>query len=240
MSDFPRHILGVGMFSSASTWLVNVAMALLRAVGAPDVRLHFADSWAEWPDPSVAGTLVVKSHHADTAMLNYAALHEVPVLISLRDPCDAAASLVARFDSPPVEAAGWVVASYAACARALAVRRHLVLRYEERSLGGLTGVRAIARHLGVALTPEQLAGVAQTHAPSRIKAYIRSLHETGVFDDRPASAQWDAATHWHPNHVGDGRVGKYSDILPAEIIADLRRRTAEDEEMFNNAEPVAA
>jgi hypothetical protein len=235
MLTFPSRVLGVGMFSSASTWLVNVTMAVLREGGASDVALHFADSWAAWPHAASSGTLVVKSHHADAAMLNYAALNEIPVLISVRDPCDATASLVARFGHPQEDAAKWVIASCEACIRALAVRNHIIFRYEDGDLGRFTGVRAIARHLGMRLSDVQVFRIAEVHEPSRIDAYIRSLHETGVFDDRPPSAQWDAATHWHPNHVGDGRVGKFADILSDDVVSDLRRRTAAFECLFRAA-----
>ena len=222
-----RTVLGVGVFSSASTWVVNVALALLREAGQADATLHFADSWAEWCAAPGDVPLVVKSHHADAAMVAHVAAAGIPVIISLRDPCDATASLIARFGLAPDDAANRVIGSYAACARALAAPRHLVLRYEDGVLGALPGVQRIAAQLRSPVAPARLAEIAEAHAPARIAAHLRALRASGVFDDRPAAVQWEAATHWHPNHVGDGRVGKYAEILSPEIIATLREKTRE-------------
>ena len=232
-------VLGVGVFSSASTWVVNVALALMREAGRPDATLHFADSWADWCAAPADVPLVVKSHHADAAMVAHAAASGIPVLISLRHPCDAAASLVTRFGLAPDDAAMRVAYSYAACARALAAPRHLVLRYEDGLLGALSGVQRIAAHLRMPVAPARMFEIAEAHTPMRIAAHLRALRANGVFDDRPAAQQWEAATHWHPNHVGDGRIGKYTEILPSNVISEIIQKTRDFLAAFG-AEPALA
>ena len=48
------------------------------------------------------------------------------------------------------------------------------------------------------------------------------------FYQHQGEAVWDRETHWHANHVGDGKVGKWRDALTpaqAEDILNARPRT---------------
>ena len=46
-----------------------------------------------------------------------------------------------------------------------------------------------------------------------------------AFGAAPTPDHFDPATHWHPGHVGDGRMGKYAEFLTAAQQEEILTRT---------------
>ena len=114
----PRPVLCVGLKSSASTWVFNVVVEILRASrgdisqmsrtvspGAAfepgGVMSFYSDAIEAFPEGAEhAGYLVIKTHKPARSLRYLAGAGGAKVLISVREPRDAVASLMQRFDLP--------------------------------------------------------------------------------------------------------------------------------------------
>ncbi len=96
----PRVVLCLGLKSSGSTWLYNVAIRILKEAhpGKGAVRAFFADNSAMIPKGAEkAQVLVIKSHEPSTAILFFTRFARGQVLVTVREPRDSVASLMLRF-----------------------------------------------------------------------------------------------------------------------------------------------
>jgi hypothetical protein len=130
-------VLCASLPSSGSTWLFNAVAELLRhtAVAAqPDqVAQFYADRMADFPElVEMPDYLVVKTHTADAPLRLLWRIAGGPLLITVREPRDAVASLMSRFGFP-FDIALKNVQDAAACMVDLAAfGASLILRYEDR------------------------------------------------------------------------------------------------------------
>src|SRR5215469_2694792 len=99
-ADAPLLVATVGLHASASTWVFNVARELLiAAYGEDAVMTLYADEIALLPTRTArAGRhLVVKSHRGSPPLDRWFVERGARVLVSVRDPRDAAVSMAQRF-----------------------------------------------------------------------------------------------------------------------------------------------
>jgi hypothetical protein len=231
-----------GLPGSASTWVLNVVLQLLRLRNDGSVPIPFFvdESAAAVPPQQEAviarslyahapakalessGCLVVKSHVPGPLMLRIARATRSPVIVSVRDPRDAVCSLMARFGLDFATSVAFVATS----AEALATLdgTSLVLRYEDDFVSTAATVRTIAALVGATCAEADCARIAAEFSREQVAMQLKALDQSGTFDpDRPAIEQFDPRNHWHPGHVSDGRRDKWCEVLTAAENAEIVR-----------------
>jgi len=215
----PRLIITIGLHGSASTWVFNTARELMIACyGEEQIAAIFADSVQEMiADGSLAGRHVVwKTHHGGPHWEVFAWLSRATVVLSVRDPRDAAVSLMQRF---AVDARSAVQAIGQDCRRAMqcADAGYPVLRYEDRFFDNPATVAALARLIGAEVSAEVQARIFERYRTEAVRALADNLaalsaeRVSGTVD----SLQFDRVTQIHRGHIGNGRIGKWRECLPA-------------------------
>jgi hypothetical protein len=212
-------VLCAGLKSSGSTWLYNAVIQLtrvsVRASGdRRSVRTFYAEDVATFPPAARQNDcLVVKSHIPSPALRFLVRFTRGTVFISVREPRDAIASLMQRFDHEFDTCLEEVSAGAAAVLELADSGRHLLLRYENRFTQNRTGLTKIASHLGVTINREIIEKIRSNLTPENVARKIETLRRNGAFGRKPNPNSFDPLTHWHPGHIGDGRIGKYSELL---------------------------
>jgi len=217
----PRIVITIGVHGSASTWVFNVARELMiAAFGAEQVLTFFSDNPAEviGKRELLGRRAVWKSHHGGPNWDVFAWLSGARVVLSVRDPRDAALSLVERFGmelGPALKGIG------DDCRRALqcAAAGCPVLRYEDHYFEEPATVAHLARAIGVEVSAATCARIFDTYRTDAVRAFAAGLE--GLPDERrsgsPGNFLHDRVTQIHHTHIGDGRVGKWRErIDPAQ------------------------
>ncbi len=216
-------IITAGLYGSGSTWAYNVIRLLLQnAPSLTPVHAGFADALAELPEPEGhPGSIVIKTHCPDRAMRIFARATAAPVVMTVRDPRDAITSMMQRFGVSCAEMRDGLIASAHLLLGLAAYRPALVLRYEDGFSRSEDTVKGIAAFLGLRASAEQIARIAAALTPERVVADIAALVASGGFGATPNALAADPVTQWHPGHVGDGRVGKWREVLTEAEAAAL-------------------
>jgi hypothetical protein len=239
----PTMVLCAGLKSSGSTWAYNAAIQILKAgsakqrrSGRNNIAAFYADKLESFPAEARQATcLVVKTHIPSPAVVLLAQLLRARVIISVREPRDAIASLLQRFDHP-FDGSLRELAAGATCLISLSDgTRPMILRYEERFYDRIETVAQIADFLGVRLPRQTLARIHRSLTPKSVSRRIATLRRKGIFGKRPTSDSFDPLTHWHPGHVGDGRIGKYSGVLSSAQQRAVMSRMREYRSKFGYA-----
>ncbi len=211
-----KVVLCIGVFSSGSTWAFNAAGSLcnLRSSSEPVMQIYADDITDDQElNARETGQLVIKTHIPSAALRVMASVAEIPVILTVREPLDAVASLITRFAFTFEQALLSVERSCRILAE-LSIRSNtLLLRYEDGFHEMPETVGAIAKHLGVDASEQNCRKVFDTLTPSAVAATIEVLGASGIFGDLPPSVAVDSYTQWHPGHIGDRRVGKWPEIL---------------------------
>jgi hypothetical protein len=222
-----RVILCAGVKSSGSTWLFNVVIRILKEAGAKPAAFY-ADNLTMFPEGAAkASHLVIKTHEPSKALLLMAELGRGPVFLTIRDPRDAVASLMLRFGHS-FEGALKDVAGEAA--RVVELSRALEMptfRYEDGFFDKQATVARIAALLGVKLSKAAALRIHRALLRENVARDIEKLKARGRFGADANPDNFDPATHWHPGHVGDGRIGKFESVLTREQRLQVARRTRE-------------
>jgi len=222
-----KIILCAGLKSSGSTWLYNVVIRLLKETRGGKTTAFYADKVALFPRGSEqAQFLVVKSHVPSEPLLFVTRLTRGRIFLTIREPRDSVVSLMQRFRYS-FEAALKDVAEEAARIVEFSRARDVVLlRYEDRFHEDRKTIAEVAALIGVRAPKALQQKIFKALTPDAVKRKIRNLKTQGVFGAAPKPEDFDPATHWHPGHVGDGRMGKYAEFLSAaqqeDVIAQTR------------------
>jgi hypothetical protein len=189
---------------------------MIASAGETNVLALYAEDASALPDDSLlAGRrLVLKSHHGSPGLDAWLDSTQPRMILSVRDPRDAALSMSQRFDAPLGHTVHWLAQDCWRLMR-LASQGHTLLRYEDRFFEdeGLPG--RLAEILGLSLAPA-VAGV--IFARYRTEA-IRSFSQT-LADLPPervmttGQTMMDRVTQIHRTHIGDARSGKWRDLPP--------------------------
>jgi hypothetical protein len=108
------------------------------------------------------------------------------------------------------EALEAVAASARAILHLAALREIVTLRYEDGFIGNPDVFDAIASRLGSVSAAQERQRILSSLTPDAVKSTIDALCASGVIS---ASRSRDPETGWRRDHIGDGRVGKYVDLL---------------------------
>ena len=223
----------LGMYGSASTWTFNLVQQVAAAM-VPDkpVLASFAAEADMVPTAEAAAdrTVIVKTHAAPA----YRALAEraTTIVVSIRDPRDAVASLLAH-NQPPFDVALHVTEATAGmCGHFSADPRAVALRFEDRFFDDpATLIRVAARFPGTLPGPDAAriwAGLRR----DAVESFIARLDEVPtaetVFDQ--VTGHWDTfdpVTGWHKHHAGrSAEVGRWRRELTAAQALAVEQRLA--------------
>jgi hypothetical protein len=215
----------IGLHGSASTWVFNVARELLAAArGDAGVLAVYGDRIEDLPTEAdrPGRCVVLKSHHGSTELDAALAAAHARLLLSVRDPRDAAVSMARRFRSPLDQAAQWIAND---CRRmaGLVAGGHMLLRYEDRFFDDPAAPARIARALGIDTSPAACAVIFarySTEAVRRFATHLDALPPERLVSFGPTTM--DKVTQIHRTHVGDALSGKWRD-LPAPARNGLTR-----------------
>src|ERR1043165_7400891 len=221
ISRFPgRLVVCAGLKSSGSTWLYNIVAEILRRGGPPSRRRStgilqfYADSVDAFPEKGErASDIVVKTHIPSRSLqflTTFAAGH---VLLTVRDPRDAIASVVQRFGHPFDGALEEISRGAECMVRFLRHYNPPVFRYERRFYDDPETVRVVCDLLRVRLPRAEIERIFAAYTRENVGRTIRKLQDKGVFGPKADPDQFDPRSHWHPGHVGDLVIGKYREVL---------------------------
>jgi hypothetical protein len=231
----PRVVLCLGLKSSGSTWLYNVAIRILKEAepGKGAVRAFFADNSAMIPKGAEkVRILVIKSHEPSQAILFLTRFARGQVLVTVREPRDSVASLMQRFGHP-FESALKDVREGGKHVMALArERRTLVLRYEDGFPDKERTIDEVAAFLDVKISASLRRRIFRSLTREAVQKKIKALH-AGETDPNA----FDPTTQWHPGHVGDGRIGKFKSVLSAAQQRQIAAETKEYAKKFGYGRP---
>lgn len=207
-------VICAGQFGSGSTWVFNVASEILaRRTGAKVVRRYLDEQTREDAFVNTNCISVVKTHIPPFWFFSLANMANISILLSTRDPRDAATSMMTRFDLD-FEFIAQKICYCSQVLAPLAARPNvLLLRYEDKFTSRPETLDNIARHLGLELYKSERDEIFEKYTPEGVNKIITELADKGVLTDASPIQAVDEETQWHLSHVGDGRVGKWRDIL---------------------------
>ncbi|MDR3537414.1 MAG: sulfotransferase domain-containing protein [Acetobacteraceae bacterium] len=218
----------LGMYGSASTWTFNLVQKLAATL-APDrpVVPHFvADSLADLD--ATAGTLVVKTHAAPVAA--GLAQRASAIIITIRDPRDAIASLMAHNKAPFDLAVNVTAATAFLCGRFARHDRAILLRFEDRFYDNPETIEKIAATFPGTLSDEardRLFAETRRAAVDALIAQLETLPTTECQFDTVTGQQdiFDPVTGWHKHHAGrKGEIGRWQRDLSRSQVAAIEER----------------
>lgn len=225
MSERPRLFVCCGLHSSGSTWLFNLVREICRSQGVPFESLH-RESEVNLPWHAFGSRLiVVKSHTIMSGFRTFVAEHPEPVVVTVRDPRDAVVSLMQRFKTSFDEALKTVAASAESLVALSRLRRVVVFRYEDEFVDSADTLARIAAMLGLHPSAEDRAAILAALTPEAVRTKINDLIGAGVIRDQEKA--FDRESHWHANHVGDRKIGKFRELLSVEQEREVVRQTRE-------------
>lgn len=206
--------------------MFNLAAGILKIDGRTGIKAIYLDEADEAAANAVrgAGFMLAKSHSPRPSLRNLIDPGRVPVIITLREPRDAVASMMLRWNigfdlaCERVSRSAGALATFADCPA-------LRFRYEDGFTKDERCVDAVAALLGVALTAADRAALLADLAPESVRQRIESWRQSGVLGRGAPDAEFEPETHWHLDHVGDGEVGKWRRVLGPVQAARVGFRT---------------
>jgi hypothetical protein len=243
--DATRMVLCAGAKSSASTWLFNVVAEIMRGHeaaahlsymrndydawrGCKTVRQFYADSPDVFPrfDPS-SEALVVQSQRPSALLCALAVEAAAPVVMTIREPRDAVASLMKRFG---YSFAGAFRAVSGGATRMLELFRGsapLVMRFEDRFYDRAATISSVAEFLQIDLPVTFIRHIHDSLTPDQVRRKIEMLETRGAFGSAARAVAYDPETRWRPGHIGDTAIGQHAEILSREEQLLVLRATAD-------------
>jgi hypothetical protein len=202
-------VLCNGMPRSASTWSYNVAMALLRCngdkvYGGYDENLHrFLRTM-----PASCAHAVVKCHSLDGAGIGLAQVRAAKVIYTWRDLADATASFMRMFGISFDRTLALMSSSLDLYQR----HRHygaLILGYETIIRRPLDSVGAVAEHLTIKASNDQIAAIAEANSLPRMRERVKEIGSLDYGERlvRHERTSYDPETLLNLDHIRDGGTG---------------------------------
>jgi len=222
----PKVALCAGLKSSGSTWLYNAVIQILEDGHMPSKRPSrkegyegavlpfYADQLGSFPlGVEHASYLIIKTHIPAASLQFVARFVGARVFVTIREPRDAIASLLQRFDHSFRGSLKEVSASAAKIVELVRTSNPLILRYEDRFFDNRRTVHDIGTFLERRVSQSRIDAICRHLSRAKVNETIEHLSGAGVFGDAPNPDSFDPKTHWHPGHVGNGLIGKFRTVL---------------------------
>lgn len=223
--SLPAHtVLCVGVYGSASTWTYNLCRLLLLTRYPVD---RLAACYSEQPltdgllpaDPGAPvvrrwSAIVVKVHDGSEEAAQLIESGRVRTVITVRDPRDGLTSVMQRFRWSFTEALDHLLQNVRFVDRILQRQPSLILRYEDGFMHRRETVARLAEFLDLPLASDHVHRIYQELSRDRIETFTQrlSLADSGV-GRNSAGNLYHTETHWHQGHFGDGKIGKWRQVL---------------------------
>ena len=137
------------------------------------------------------------------------------ILVSIRDPRDAATSLMLYQGHSFAQAMERLAPSVAFCGGLAHDKRALLLRYEDHFTEERETVARLAAALGVPLADAAVTTIFAANERSAVERFVAGLDKNPDAHRYPGGA-YDPQTQWHKHHFGrSGEVGRWRRILTA-------------------------
>lgn len=217
----------LGMYASASTWTFNVVkhVAATLLPDKPVLSRFVAD---EPPEEAAAHTIVVKTHA--TTAYEELARRATAIIVTIRDPRDAIASLLTH-NKPPFDMALNVTEATAGmCGHFMSDPRAVALKFENRFFDDPATVAHIAARFPGALSDTDAARIFAALRRDAVDSFIADLETlpsaTTEFDE--VTGHWDTydlLTGWHKHHAGrTAEIGRWRRELTSEQVTAIEQR----------------
>lgn len=216
----------LGMYSSGSTWLYNAARQTAAACGLENVAGTYAERLEELRALPPGALNVVKTHDLGRAAEKFMAANAEKILISIRDPRDAAASLMRHMRHRFLPALEKVENSAAFCARFIADPRAEIFTYEAGFTERIETFDRLAGIFGARLEPAAREKLFAASRRGAIEAFIAGLkHNPAARTDSRTGDIVDIDTQWHGHHAGrSGEIGGWRQVLPEDAARLVETR----------------
>ena len=203
----------LGTPASGTTWVFNVVRALFAQVLPHAVSLSTAEASDLFDNvPGGSRDIIVKAHSLDAGLLTLASLFQAKVILTTRDPRDSLVSQRERFGATLHEAVRDLSRSSATISMLDDSVPCLRLRYEDHFTDKSATVAHIAQFLGFQIGTSTIDDIYRQFRPENVTRALDRLSSRGDLK----TFGFDASSHWHPGHVGDGESGKWQHRLPPE------------------------
>jgi hypothetical protein len=220
----------VGVYASASTWTFNLVREMALATRPPGgVTPHFCAGAYDIRRLDTPGLHIVKTHEVhDPATAAALGARATRLLITVRDPRDAVASMVAYQKHSFADALAHVQAALTLCVRLAPDPRALIYYYESGVHEQPATAASIAAHLGLSLPAAARDRIFDGLTRGRVEAYIATLPgRPGILQERASGDLLDPATHWHSHHAGrTGESGRWRQVLKPDQATQITRQLA--------------
>ncbi len=230
-------VLITGIMRSGSTWSYNVALEILQRIGPVSCGYIEQDDLQDMVDtvkPKQFG--VFKCHTPNRKMVDKIAAGMYKSITTIRHPLDCVASRQQFRPTESLLSATNNIRINVGTAWSIVTKCHaagndqLVIRYEEMIQDPRAAVQAIMMYLGVKATSKIVDDITTKTGIAATKQYIKKIPLLERFDTQ-GGHRVDPVTCLHDNHITDGRVNKYKDVLtPAQI--KIARKVLEKEIRF--------
>lgn len=225
-------ILCAGLPRSGSTWIYNATLELCKKYG--NAIGIYADDFPENLKELIKNnnTIVIKSHTPSQSLQELIRFIGGKSIISVRDPRDCVVSLMEVFGYEKSDAILSVKHSADAIEQLLLAKTSSVFVYEEMR-DRLEAIMQLGNDIGYPVEVAFAQAMAENLEPGKIRTQIIELERQGVLDSSNAAKSYTDETHWHPGHVGNGRIGKYVDTLSELDIVKIDRNNPYIMQKFN-------
>ena len=214
----------LGMQSSASTWVYNVVRAILKA---SDIE-HAAFMGETFGDLRKADTFghrraVIKAHRFEGGMTKLIQLAGRKLIISVRDPRDATASLVQRFGASVNNCAATTNRSIANIYSIAALADHICFYYDDYFSESVENVAKICAYLELPLPDSTIGAIFEKYKADSVRSFIATID--GLPSDQKISESdndvADRDTQFHKNHMTDMKTGKWTSVFAGDDMRSL-------------------
>ncbi len=219
------------MYASASTWAFNVLRQIHEQSGHGPLGTRFFSGPGDFARLEAPGvSQIVKSHEiSDEATVLRLAARADKILVTMRDPRDAVASLMLYHGHefgralPLVREASKLCIGFSRDSRA---RRW---DYEDGFAATMATVPELADWAGYRLTASAAARIFAANRREEVETYIASLPKLrGVLQDRISGDRLDPRTHWHSHHAGrTGEIGRWRHYLSAAQAGEVEAQLSD-------------
>jgi len=204
-------VVVLGTVASASTWAFNVVRSLV-AQKYPEASSTFAERGGDLVPkiPDGCRHLIIKAHSLNSEMINVLTLFNAKIVFTDRNPLDVVVSQHDRFGWPLRQTVIALCGTYVSAAMLRSSFPLLHIQYEAGLTSKVESISSIADFLDLAISDEIAHQIFFEHQAEVIKAKIGAWSEgtLGPHNATGPSGTWHEPTHWHPNHIGDGVIGK--------------------------------
>jgi hypothetical protein len=212
-----RTIWCIGLYASASTWAFNAVRLIHEATRIP-ARTYFFSGPSNLAPLDQPVTHIVKSHEiSDPATVNELGRRASKIIITVRDPRDAVASLLRYHNHNFESALNHVDQTLRLCVRFAPDPRAKLYYYEQKFFENPATPANIATHLGLNPAPAACAQIFEALKRENVEKHIARMPTLpGILQDRISGDRLDPQTHWHTHHAGrTGNIGGWRNHLEA-------------------------